>query len=120
MDLNVGGIAATTFGVYIFLAPFAYKEARDHGRGRFPSAVFTILCYGLLFLWIAGASSALYGVGLVFGTAGHFEGSGGYSPGEAHWEPPHGAFLLAGLGMMTAGWVTGKALEWFQNRPSKP
>ncbi|SRR5258708_1041654 len=111
MHLNWANIAASILGVYIFYAPFAYKHSRERGTGRVGALFYTLLMYVLFFLWIAGAGDTLYGLGMVIDKPAEYCGSGCVEPGEGHWESPRAENILAGLGMMAAGWVIGKAVE---------
>ncbi len=111
MHLNWTSIAIGVLGIYLFCAPFAYKESRERGDGYASAALYTILGYVLFFLWIAGAADALYGIGMVIDRPGQICGSGGVELGEGHWEHPKPVNLAVGVGLMAAGWVIGKAAE---------
>ena len=111
MHLNWTDIAMGILGLYIFYAPFAYKDSRDKGYGHAGAALRMILGYTLFFLWIAGAASALYGLGMVIDRPAEYCGSGCIEEGEGHWEHPKLENLMVGLGLMAAGWIVGKAAE---------
>ena len=111
MDINWGGFAGTALGVCIFLGPFAYKERRVKGGSHARATLDVVLVFGLLFLWIAGGSIALYGFGIVIDEPAQPLGSGGLKPAEAHTEVVRSMYLLLGVGLMAAGWVIGKISE---------
>ena len=111
MDINWGGFAGSALAVSIFLGPFAYKDRRRKGGSHFRATLDVALVFGILFLWIAGGSIALYGLGIVIDKPAQPLGSGGVEPAEVHTEIVRGMYLLLGIGLMAAGWVIGKVSE---------
>jgi len=111
MKINWAGIIGTALGICVFLGPFAYKNQRSKVDSPFRAILYVGLVFVLLVLWIAGGSSALYGVGLVIDEPPQLLGSGGYDPGQSHWEYARLSYLLLGLVMMATAWIIGKLTE---------
>jgi hypothetical protein len=111
MTINWSGAIGTALGISVFLGPFAYKDRRSKGGSHFRSIPEVGFVSVLLLLWIAGGSNALYGVGLVIDEPPQILGSGGYDPGQSHWEYVRVPHLLLGLAMMAAAWIIGKLSE---------
>ena len=111
MTINWTGAIGTALGICVFLAPFAYKDRRSKGGSHLWAILEVALVFLLLVLWIAGASNALYGIGLVVDEPPQILGSGGYDPGRSHMEHLRLPYLAVGLALMAAGWITGKVME---------
>jgi hypothetical protein len=99
---------------YVPIAPFAYKFARDKAVGRAAALAISASAYVLVFLWIAGGSLAVFGMGMAFDRPGGSCGIGCIDPAEGHWQMPNFKFLLIGLLLIAAAWWLGKAMETFQ------
>ena len=65
----------------------------------------------IVVLWIAGVSTALYGIGLVVDERPQILGSGGCDPGRRHVEHLRLPHLAVGLMLMAAAWTIGKTVE---------
>jgi hypothetical protein len=111
MKISWSGAIGTALAICVFLGPFAYKDQRSKGGSPFCAILYVGLVFVLVLLWIAGGSNALYGVGLVIDEPPQILGSGGYYPGQSHWEHARLPHLLLGLAMMAAAWIIGKLTE---------
>lgn len=111
MTINWSGVIGTALGICVFIGFFAYKDQRSKGSSPFHAILYVGLVFVLLLLWIAGGSNALYGVGLIIDEPPQLLGSGGYDPGQSHWEHARLPHLLVGLAMMAAAWIIGKLTD---------
>ncbi len=109
-------LALYTLAFYIPLAPFAYKFARDERNGRIAAIARAGLLYVFVFLWIAGGSFILYGIGIVFERPTESCGIGCIEPGSGHWESPNPAILILGLVSILTAWWLGRAVEGIYER----
>lgn len=116
VEVDWGHLALYALGFYVLLAPFAYKFARDKGNRRIMAVMFAGLLYVLIFLWVAGGSLTLYGVGMVFDRPAKSCGIGCIEPSAGHWEAPNFSILILGLAIILAAWWLGRAMEKLQER----
>jgi hypothetical protein len=107
-------LALYALAVYFPFAPFAYKFARDEGNRHAAAVARIALLYVVFFLWIAGGSISLYGLGMVFDRPAESCGIGCIEPGSAHRETPKGEFLVLGLVLILAAWWLGRVFEKLQ------
>ena len=107
MTLNWEGAIGTTLGILIFLGPFAYKDRRSRGSSHFLAIMEVGMLFVILLLLIVGGSNALYGLGVVIDEPPQILGSGGYYPGQRHFEDVSIPHLVLGLVLMAAAWILG-------------
>jgi len=65
----------------------------------------------IVFLWVAGGSITLYGLGIIIDRPAQQLGSGGFLSAETHMETTRVAYVLLGLGLMATGYAIGKMSE---------
>jgi len=111
MDINWGLFAGSALAICIFLGPFMYKERRRKGGSHIRATLDVAMVFVIIFLLIAGGSSVLYGLGIVFDKPAQIFGSGGYEPAETHTEIVRVRYLLLGMGLIGVGWVIGKVSD---------
>ena len=111
MDINWGAFVGTAIAICICIGPFAYKDRCTKGGTHFRAALDVLLVFVIVFLWVAGGSITLYGLGIIIDSPAQPLGSGGFLPAETHMETAKVAYVLLGLGLMAAGFVIGKMSE---------
>jgi hypothetical protein len=109
--INWAAFLGSAVAICIFIGPFAYRDRRAEGGTHCQAVLAVVLVFALVFLWIAGASSIIYGIGVVIDNPAQPLGSGGYLSAETHLEPSRAAYILLGLGLMAAAFLIGKVCE---------
>lgn len=111
VEVGWGRLALYALCFYIPLAPFAFMSAREEGNRIAVAITRTVVLYAFVFLWIAGGSFILYGIGMAFGSPAESCGIGCVEPASGHWETPNLTILILGLAFIAIAWWLGRAAE---------
>jgi hypothetical protein len=111
MNISWGALIGTSIGICIFLGPFAFKDRRSKGGSNIRASIDVICLLGIVFLWVAGGRSLLYGLGIVVDEPPEIDASGGYQSAQTHSEHVRVSYLALGVGFIAAAWFIGKLYE---------